>query len=119
MLFGDECDYYKGLYEVCKTLDLQEVHIIRDSFTVDICHQIMWAILSDGRSFFNTILVDAQFCRGEQFRWPTSLIHKILDDVQFAKMINRPFYPTKWCVAAAGGQGPAGISGGGGGHGGG
>ena len=27
-LFGDECDYYKGLLEVAETLDQQEVHII-------------------------------------------------------------------------------------------
>jgi hypothetical protein len=94
MLFGDECNYYKGLNEVCKTLDLQEVHIIRDSFTADVCPRITWAIWSDGPSFFNTVLVDAQFRRGEQFRWPTSLIHKISDDVRFAKMIDRTIYPT-------------------------
>jgi hypothetical protein len=109
-LFGDKCDYYKGLFEVCKTLDLQEVHIIRDSFTADVCRRIRWAILSNGRSFFNTVLVDAQFLRGEQFWWPTSLIYKILDDVCFAKTINRPFYPTEWLVlAAGGGQGPGGT----------
>jgi hypothetical protein len=39
-LFGDECNYYKGLFEVCKTLDLQEVHIIRDLFTADVCRHI-------------------------------------------------------------------------------
>ena len=27
-LFGEECDYYKGLLEVAETLDQQEVHII-------------------------------------------------------------------------------------------
>ncbi len=80
-LFGDKCDYYKGLFEVCETLDLQEVHIIRESFTADVCRCITWAILSNGRSFFNTVLLETQFCRGEQFRWPTSLIYKITDDV--------------------------------------
>jgi hypothetical protein len=36
-LFGNECDYYKGMLEVCETLDQQEVHIFRDSFTADVC----------------------------------------------------------------------------------
>jgi hypothetical protein len=36
-LFGDECDYYKGLLEVCKNLVQQKVHIIRDSFTANVC----------------------------------------------------------------------------------
>jgi hypothetical protein len=39
-LFGDECDYYKGLLKVCKMLDLQEVHTICDSFTANIFRQI-------------------------------------------------------------------------------
>ncbi len=80
-LFGDKCDYYKGLFEVCKMLDLQEVRIIWESFTADVCRRITWAILSDGRSFFNTVLLETQFRQGEQFKWPTSLIYKITDDV--------------------------------------
>ena len=45
------------MLEIAETLDLQEVLIIRDSFTADICRRITWAILTDGRSFFNTVLV--------------------------------------------------------------
>jgi hypothetical protein len=121
-LFGDECDYYKGLLEVCETLDLQEVHIIRDSFTADVCRHITWAILSDGRSFFNTVLVEAQFRQGERFRWPTSLIYKITDDVRYANVIARPFYPTEWLIQAGTtgkGMGNGGGVGDGGGTGGG
>jgi hypothetical protein len=32
--------------------------------------------------------VKLQFCHGEQFKWPTSLIHKITDDVRFAKSLS-------------------------------
>jgi hypothetical protein len=121
-LFGGECDYYKGLWEVADTLDQQEVHIIRDSFTADVCRRITWAILTDGRSFFNTVLVEAQFRGRDRVRWPTSLIHKITDDVRFAKAIDRPMYPTEWIITphplAGGGGGGGGGSGGGGGNGG-
>jgi hypothetical protein len=102
---GDKCDYYKALFEVCKMLDLQEAHIIWESFTADVCHRITWAILSNGRSFFNTVLLETQFRRGEQFKWPTSLIYKVTDDVRFANTINRPFYPPEWLIGAAGGGG--------------
>ena len=67
------------MIEIAETLDLQEVHVICDSFKVDICRRITWAILTDGRSFFNTVIVEAQFRRKERFKWPTSLIHKIID----------------------------------------
>jgi hypothetical protein len=115
-LFGDECNYYKRLLEVCKTLDQQEVHIIQDSFTADVCRRIIWAILRIGWSFFNTVLVESQFCRGKQLKWPTSLIHKITDNIHFAKTINRPFYPTEWIITSTSGQGTAGNNGGGGGY---
>ncbi len=112
-------DYYKGLLEVCKTLNQQEVHIIRDLFTADVCRQITWAILSNGRLFFNTVLVESQFRRSECFKWPTSLIHKITDDVCFTNLIKHPFYPTEWLVTTPGSQGAAGGGSGRGGYGGG
>ncbi len=106
-LFGNKCNYCKGLLEVCKMLDQQEVHIIRDSLTADVRKRITWAILSNGWSFFNTVLVELQFRHGKQFKWPTSLIHKITYNVRFAKPINRPFYPTKWIITSTSGQGMA------------
>jgi hypothetical protein len=60
-LCGDKCDYYKGLLKVAETLNQQEVHIIHDSFTADVCRRITWAILMDGRSFLNTVLIESQF----------------------------------------------------------
>jgi uncharacterized membrane protein YgcG len=107
------------MLEIAETLDLQEVPIIRDSFTPDVCHRITWAILTDGRSFFNTVLVEAQFSRGERFKWPTSLIHKIIDEVRFAQPIIHPMYPTEWLITpqlppGGGGGGSSGGQGGGG-----
>ncbi len=99
---------------MAETLDQQEVHIIRDAFTPDICRQITWAILTDGQSFFNTVLVEAQFRNNERFKWPTSLIHTITDNVRFAKAIDRPMYPTEWIVPTQNPQGGMyGSSGGG------
>jgi hypothetical protein len=97
-LFGNECNYYKGMLEIAETLDLQEVHIIHDSFTADICRQITWAILTDGRSFFNTVLIESQFRRNKRFKWPTSPIYKIINEIKFAQPIVCPMYPTEWLI---------------------
>ena len=60
------------------------------------------------------MLVEAQFRGGDRFRWPTSLIHKITDDVRFAKAIDRPMYPTEWIITphhlAGGGGGGGGVA---------
>jgi hypothetical protein len=118
-LFGDKHDYYMGLLEICETLDQQEVHIIRDSFTAEVCQRITWAILSNRHSFFNTVLIELQFRCGKRFKWPTSLIHKIMDNVHFERPIERPHYPTEWLLTSSRGQSTAGNAGNGGGYGGG
>ena len=74
------------------------MHIIREAFTTDICRKITWAILTDGRSFFNRVLVHDLFLWTEPFGWPTSLIGRIADDVRYAKEIVRPSYPMEWVV---------------------
>ena len=103
------------MLEIADTLDLQEVHIIQESFTPDVCRHITWAILTDGRSFFNTVLAESQFCQPQRFKWPTSLIHKIVDDVWYAKTIHRPIYPTELVITTNHTQITGGGSGGGGG----
>ena len=54
--------------DVREVMDQQEVHIIRESFTTDICRKITWAILTDRRSFFNHVLVKDHFTRTDPFR---------------------------------------------------
>ncbi len=75
--------------------------------------------MSNRRSFFNTVLVELQFWHGERFKWPTSLIHKITDDVRFAKPIECPHYPTKCLLTSSSGQSTGGNAGRGEGYGGG
>jgi hypothetical protein len=96
------------------------------SISSGICLPPMCVVASRGQSSptddcFNTVLVEAQFRGGERFRWPTSLIHKISDDVRFAKAIDRPMYPSEWLLPSPGGTnttvGGASGSGNGGGSG--
>jgi hypothetical protein len=48
VLFGSNCDYYKGLQNVYATMDLQDVMAIKLHFTAEHCHHITWAIIYNG-----------------------------------------------------------------------
>lgn len=99
-LFGNECDHYKGLMEVRDTLLLKTVQYNRESFDVDVCRRITWAILNDGRAFFDTVMLSGHFkgtVKG-RVRWPTSGLQRIAYDVENAIPIQRPNYPREWMV---------------------
>jgi hypothetical protein len=51
-IFGERCDYYRKLLKLYRILDQEECFTIRDAYTREICAQITWAIINDGRSFF-------------------------------------------------------------------
>jgi hypothetical protein len=59
VLFGSECDYYKGLQNVYATLELREVMAQKQSFTAEHCRRITWAILDDGRAHFDDVKTSA------------------------------------------------------------
>jgi len=105
-LFGDECDYYKSLMDIRDILLLQEVAYIRTAFTPDICRRITWAIIDDGRAFFNTVMLRGHFDGSiRRVRWPTSNLAVIGEAVRYAYPIQRPNYPYEWRVKTGEGIG--------------
>jgi hypothetical protein len=62
VLFGSECDYYKGLQKVYATLELKEVMALKSSFTAVHCpHRITWAILDCRWAYFNNVKTTLDF----------------------------------------------------------
>jgi hypothetical protein len=61
VLFGSDCDYYKGLRNVYATLELKEVMALKSSFTVEHCHRITWAILDNGQAYFDNMKTTLDF----------------------------------------------------------
>jgi hypothetical protein len=61
VLFGSECDYYKGLQNVYATLELKEVMALKSSFTVEHCCRITWAILDNGQAYFYDVKTTLDF----------------------------------------------------------
>ncbi len=48
VLFGTECDYFRGLRKVYAALELKEVNALKAKFSPENCQRITWVILDDG-----------------------------------------------------------------------
>jgi hypothetical protein len=70
VLFGSKCDYYKGLQQVYNTFEMKEVGLLKASFTPEHCHRVTWAILDDGRSYFDNVKTTLDFHGPNQIIFP-------------------------------------------------
>jgi hypothetical protein len=84
VLFGPECDYYKGLHNVYATLELKEVMAQKSSFMPEHCCRITWAILDDGRAHFDDIKTTLDFQGPDDPTFPQLYLIDILRNVQYA-----------------------------------
>ena len=82
VLFGSECNYYKGLRNVYATLELKEVMAQKSSFTPEHCRRITWAILDDGRAHFDDVKTTLDFQGPEEPAFPQSYLINILRNVR-------------------------------------
>jgi hypothetical protein len=95
VLFGSQCDYYKSLRQIFKTLKLKEVYALKASFTAENCRRITWAILDDGRAFFDDVKTTIDFA-GPDITFPQSYLIDILNNVRYAVPVERASFPDKW-----------------------
>ena len=96
VLFGSECDYYKGLRNVYATFELKEVMAQKQSFTAEHCRRITWAILDDGRAHFDDVKTMLDFWGPDEPVWPQSYIIDILRNVRYAIPVERANFPEEW-----------------------
>jgi hypothetical protein len=61
VIFGSECNYCKGLRKVYITLELKEVNALKSNFMAEHCRRITWAILDDGRAYFDNVKTTLDF----------------------------------------------------------
>ena len=85
VLFGSECNYYKGLRNVYATLELKEVMAQKSSFTAEHCRRITWVILDDGRAHFNDVMTTLDFQGPEEPAFPQSYLINICPNVNGRK----------------------------------
>ena len=97
-IFGDHCVYYKELLKSYCILDCKECSMIRNAYTREVCAQITWAIVDEGRSFFGCTPVALDFAPGMTFVFSTCLLEGITDSVRNAIPIQRVMFPHEWMV---------------------
>jgi hypothetical protein len=95
VLFESDCDYYKSLRQIYKTLELKEVYALKAKFTPEHCRCITWAILDDGRAFFDDVKTTIDFT-GPDMSFPQSYLIDILNNIRYAIPVERASFPDKW-----------------------
>jgi hypothetical protein len=96
VLFGSERDYYKGLWNVYATLELKEVMALKSSFTVEHCRRITWAILDNGRVYFDDLKTTLDFRGPDPPMFPQLYLIDIMQNVCYATLVDRANFPDKW-----------------------
>jgi hypothetical protein len=94
VLFGSNCDYYKSPHQIHKTLELKEVYALKDKFSLENCRRITWAILDDGRAFFNNVKTTIDFM-GPEMTFPQSFLINILNSVRYVVPVERASFADK------------------------
>jgi hypothetical protein len=103
VLFNNRCDYYQNLYRIYTVMDMQKVQQLKGKFTLEICRRITWAILDNGRAFFNMVLTPQDFERG-LLAFPQSFLSIILESVWFCNPIQWGNFPSDWLQQPTGDQ---------------
>jgi hypothetical protein len=96
VLFGSNCDYYKGLRNVYATMDLRDVMAIKSHFTAEHCRRITWAIIDDGRSYFDNVKTTLDFNSGATIAFPQSFLVDIIRNVRYGILVERANFPEEW-----------------------
>lgn len=70
---------------------------MRAVFSPEICSRIAWAIIDDGRAFFNSTTITPQdFSVPGRVVFPMSFLTNILENVSFCNPIQRGNFPQEW-----------------------
>jgi hypothetical protein len=96
VLFGSDCDYYKGLRNEYATLELKEVMALKSSSTVEHCRMITWAILDNGRAYFDDVKIILDFRGPDPPRFTQSYLIDILRNVRYATLVDCSNFPEEW-----------------------
>jgi hypothetical protein len=96
VLFGLEYNYYMGLLNVYATFELKEVMALKSNFTVEHCHRITWAILNDGRAYFDDVKTTLDFQGPDPPTIPHLYLIDILQNFCYATLMDRANFLEEW-----------------------
>ena len=87
VLFGSNCNYYKGSRHIYATMELREVMAIKAHFTAEHCRRITWAIIEDGHSYFDNFKTMLDFDIGANVVFPQSFLVDIIRNVRYSILV--------------------------------
>ncbi len=93
VLFGSNCDYYKSLHQIHKTLKLKEVYALKLKFSPKNRCRITWAILDNGPAFFDEIKTTMDYL---EMLFPQFYLINILNNVWYTVPVERASFPNEW-----------------------
>jgi hypothetical protein len=96
VLFGPRCDHFLKVWNIYNIMKNEAVEEKRQDFSATLCRQIVWAILDDGRGFFNQRLHPDKFkLPRDKIPFPTSLLDAIYPNVRWQEPVHRSI-PQQW-----------------------
>jgi hypothetical protein len=96
VLFGSNCNYYKGLRNVYAMMDLRDVMAIKSHFMAEHCRRITWAIIDDGQSYFDNVKTTLDFSTGASIAFPQLFLVDIIWNVRYRILVERANFPEEW-----------------------
>ena len=97
-LFGPGCDYYQKCFELYACLDSDRASENCAKFTPLMCRQIIWAILDDGREYFNHPMLPDDFAvpLGAPIKYPVSELEEFFRPIKNITPILQGSFPSQW-----------------------
>ena len=92
VLFGSNCDYYKSLWQIYKTLELKEVYALKAKFSPEHCRRITWEILDNGCTFFDDVKTTIDFT-GTSMSFPPLFLIDILNIIRYTVLVEQASFP--------------------------
>ena len=99
-LFRGKCDYYRGAWKLYRALTQANTKKKRRLFTAQLCREIVWAIIDNGRAFFNQVLTWNEVRGGGYVDWPMATLDNILLNIKRIQPIGMADFPPQWVQGA-------------------
>jgi len=69
---------------------------IKSHFTAEHCRRIRWAIIEDGRSYFDNVKMTLDFSTGVNIVFPQSFLVDIIRNMRYGFLVEQANFPEEW-----------------------
>ena len=97
-LFGPKCAFFKHCLALWETMESEYVYERRQFFSPLLCHQMVWAIIEEGRAYFAQRMSPDDFIGVNHYDivYPKSGVIKLDDFIRHQAPILRSSFPATW-----------------------